>query len=326
MRRREFITLTGGAMVTWPIAAHTQQPAIPTVGFLHSASPAANVRNVAAFEQGLAEIGFVVGKNVLIEYRWAEGQFDQLSTLVGDLIHRQVTVIATFAPPAIVAAKSATTTIPIIFTMGGDPVRLGIVASLNRPGGNISGISMLTIHLVAKRLGLLHEMVPTAKSFGFLVNPANPTADTQIESVGEAARAVGLEVWKEGARDEQQLETAFAIFAKRQVGAVVIGADSFFISRRKKIASLAATYALPTIYEVREAVLEGGLISYSPSFPDSFRQAGVYVGRVLKGEKPSELPILQPTKFELAINVRTAKTLGLTIPLTLLALADEVIE
>ncbi|MGC2013315.1 MAG: ABC transporter substrate-binding protein [Pseudolabrys sp.] len=327
MRRREFITLVvGGTAVTGPFVARAQNSALPVIGLLHSGSAPQNVNTIAGFHDGLGETGYVAGQNVTIEYRWADGQFDRLPPLAADLVRRGVTALAAFAPPTALAAKSATTNIPIVFFIGGDPVKRGLVASFSRPGGNITGIGGLTIDLVPKRLELLRELVPKADSIALLVNSSNPTAETQIQSMGEATRALGLRLHIYRATSENELNAAFAKISQMQAGPLVVGADSFFISVRDKIVALAAQYVIPTTYETRESVVAGGLMSYAPSFRDAYRQAGVYVGRILKGERPADLPILQPTKFELVINLKTAKTLGLDVPLSLQQRADEIIE
>jgi putative ABC transport system substrate-binding protein len=316
MRRRDFITLVvGGTAVAWPFVARAQHSALPIVGLIHSGSASQNTHTIAGFHDGLGETGYVAGQNVTIEYRWADGQFDRLPALAADLVGRGVATLAAFAPPTAVAAKSATATIPIVFFIGGDPVKLGLVASFSRPGGNITGIGGLTI-----------DLVPKADSIAFLVNSSNPTSETQIQSMGEATRTLGLRLHIYRATSEDELNAAFAKISQIQAGPLVVGADSFFITVRDKIVALAAHYVIPTTYETRESVVAGGLMSYAPNFRDAYRQVGVYVGRILKGEKPADLPILQPTKFELVINLKTAKTLGLDIPLSLQQRADEIID
>ena len=327
MRRREFITfVVGGTAAAWPLFARAQHSALPVIGLIHSGSASQNTHTIAGFHDGLGETGYVAGQNVTIEYRWADGQFGRLPALAADLVGRGVATLAAFAPPTAVAAKSATATIPIVFFIGGDPVKLGLVASFRRPGGNITGIGGLTIDLVSKRLEILRELVPKAGSNAFLVNPSNPTSETQIQNMQEATRALGLKLNIYRATSEQELDAAFAKISQMQAGSLVVGADSFFITLRDKIVALAARYGIATTYETRESVVAGGLMSYAPNFRDAYRQVGAYVGRILKGEKPADLPILQPTKFELVINLKTAKALGLEVPLSLQQRADEIIE
>ena len=326
MRRRDFIRAVAGSAVAWPLASGAQPSALPVIGLIHSGSASQNTHTIAGFHDGLGETGFIAGQNVTIEYHWADGQFDRLPALAADLVRRGVAALAAFAPPTALAAKSATATIPIVFFIGGDPVKLNLVASFSRPGGNITGIGGLSIDLVPKRLELLRELVPKADSIAFLVNSSNPTAETQIQSMREATRALGLRLDIYPATTEHELNAAFAKISQMQAGLLVVGADSFFISLRDKIVALAAQYAIPATYETRESVVAGGLMSYAPNFRDAYRQVGVYVGRILKGEKPADLPILQPTKFELVINLKTAKTLGLDVPLSLQQRADEIIE
>jgi putative ABC transport system substrate-binding protein len=327
MRRREFITLVvGGTAAVWPFVARAQRSALPLIGLIHSGSASQNTHTIGGFHDGLGETGYVAGQNLTIEYRWADGQFDRLPALAADLVRRDVAALAAFAPPTALAAKSATATIPIVFFIGGDPVKLGLVPSFSRPGGNITGIGGLTIDLVPKRLELLRELVPKADSIAFLVNSSNPTTETQIQSMREATRALGLKLHIYPATSEHELNAAFAKMSQTQAGPLIVGADSFFITLRDKIVALADRYAIPATYENRESVVVGGLMSYAPNFRDAYRQVGVYVGRILKGERPADLPILQPTKFELVINLRTAKTLGLDVPLSLQQRADEIIE
>jgi putative tryptophan/tyrosine transport system substrate-binding protein len=325
MRRREFITLVGGA-TAWPLMAGAQQ-APPTIGFLGAPSSASYVQNVAAIYQGLKEAGYVEGTNVTIEYRWADGQYDRLPALASELVeNRVVVIVAIGGAPSTVAAKNATSTIPIVFLMTADPVRLGLVASLNRPGGNITGIAILGVALEAKRLEILHELVPIAKIIGVLVNPTNPQTETQIGELAAASRTAGQEIIQLKASNNLEIDTAFEALADRGAGAVIIGQDTFFTSQRDQFAALAKRYVMPTMSATREQVAAGLLISYGASLTDGYRQAGVYAGRVLKGEKPANLPVVQPTKFEMVINLKTAKALGLTVPPSLLAQADEVIE
>jgi putative ABC transport system substrate-binding protein len=326
IQRREFITLVGGA-VAWPIAARGQQPAMPVIGLLGAISAGAATSIAAAIRQGLTEEGFVEGQNVIIEQRWADNQLDRLPALVAELVARNVALIVTSGsvPPAL-AAKTATSTIPIVFHMGADPVAAGVVGSLNRPGGNITGVSVLTVAAFSKRLGLLHDIVPADKIIGVLVNQASPTTEASINELEAAARPLGLTLHIVRANSERELDEAFAALAERQVGALITGSDPYFGSRRDQIVALAARYAIPVMYSGSEYVVAGGLMGYNASLLDAYRQVGVYAGRILKGAKPHELPVMQPTKFELVINLKTAKSLGLVIPPGILAIADEVIE
>jgi putative ABC transport system substrate-binding protein len=323
MRRREFIALFGGA-AAWPLAAHAQQSAMPVIGFLGDITP----DRYAAFRQGLGETGYVEGRNVAIEYRLTEGHYDRLPALAADLVRRQVTVIAAMdGTPAALAAKAATTTLPIVFAVGVDPVEFGLVASLNQPGGNLTGITSLNVEVEPKRLELLHELVPTATGIALLVNPTSLTlAETQSKNLQAAARTLGVQLHVLHASTERDFETAFATLVQLRVGALVIGGDVFFNNRTEQLAALSVRHAVPTIFQYRQFTAAGGLMSYGPSFTDSYRLAGVYIGRVLKGEKPADLPVQQLTKIELFINLKTAKALGVTFPLSLLGRADEAIE
>ena len=327
MNRREFITLLGGAAATWPLAAQAQQPALPVVGFLNSATPDLYAPFVQAFRQGLAETGYVEGQNVAIEFRWAEGRLDQLPELLSDLIRRQVAVIAATSTPGALAARAANTTIPIVFTTANDPVRLGLVASLSRPGGNMTGATQLNMEVAPKRLEIFHELIPAATDFAHLVNPADPiVAEIGIRDSEAAARALGLKLQVLNAASEADFETVFSTVAQRRLGGLVVGVDILFTGWSRQLGTLAARYGVPAIYQGREFAAAGGLMSYGGSTADSYRLAGVYAGRILKGDKPSDLPIQQSSKVEMIINLKAAKALGLTFPITLLGRADEVIE
>ena len=326
LRRREFITLLGGA-TAWPLAARAQQPAMPLVGFLNPTSPDPNVDLLRAFRQGLKETGYVEGENVAIEYRWAENQIDRMPALAAELVRKQVAVIATTgATVAASAAKAVTTTIPIVFLTGADPVESGLVASLARPGGNLTGINLLTVDLTAKRLELLRELVPAATRVAVLANPAGPAPEAMLRDVETAARAMGLQVQVLNAGTSPEIDAAFASFVRERPDALFVGPDPFFVSRRVQLVHLASRHAVPAAYTQRDYAVAGGLMSYGSNLMDAFRQVGVYTGRILKGAKPADLPVLQPSKFELVINHQTARILGLTVPDKLLATADEVIE
>jgi len=325
MRRRDFIKGIAGSAAAWPRAAQAQQAEIPVVGFLNGGSPDGYAPMVAAFHQGLMDTGYVEAQSVRIEHRWADGQYDRLPAMAADLVHRQVAVIVTNSP-GMLAAKAATTTIPIVFTTSGDPVELGFVASLARPGRNITGVTQLNVEVAPKRLELMHELVPTATIMAVLLNPTYPSAETQSKGMQAAARTLGLQLHILRASNERAIDDAFATLAQLRAGAFVISSDPFFNSRAEQFAALALRHAVPTIFQYREFAAAGGLMSYGGSIIDSYRQAGVYTGRILKGEKPADLPVQQSTKVELIINLKTAKALGLTVPITLLGRADEVIE
>jgi ABC-type uncharacterized transport system substrate-binding protein len=323
--RRKFVATLGGA-AAWPLAARAQEPAPPIVGFLHYASPDTFAHIAEAFRRGLKEAGYVEGRNVAIEYRWAEGHYDRLPALAADLTRRQVTVIAAGGTVAAQAAKRATATIPIVFTSGADPVTSGLVGSLSRPEANLTGASGISAVIAVKRLELTRDLLPRARAVAMIINPNFPGADAQMAEVEAAGRLIGIQTLRVTAGSVRDLDAAFATIGERRVDAFMVGADGFFITRRHQIAALATRYAMPGIYPFSDYVMAGGLVSYGASVSEDYRQAGIYTGRILKGAKPADLPVMQPTKFELVINLKTAKALGLDVPPTLIARADEVIE
>ena len=325
MKRREFITLFGGIAAAWPLAARAQQPAMPVVGFLNGGTPDGYAVYVTGFLQGLNESGYVEGKNVTVDYQWARGQYDRLQVMAADLVRRKVAVIAANTPAAPVA-KAATTEIPIVFVSTGDPVMLGLVTSFNRPGGNVTGVGLLGSELETKRLELLHQLVPGTTPIGVLVNPTNPAADLQLRELQGAAGAIKRQIDIVRASTAFDIETAFEIAAQKGAGALLVVQDPFYNSRREQLVALAAHHKQPVFYPLREFAEIGGLVSYGHNLIDEYRQMGVYAGRILKGEKPADLPVVQPTKFEFVINLKTIKTLGLTMPPQLLATVDAVIE
>jgi putative tryptophan/tyrosine transport system substrate-binding protein len=327
-RRREFITLLGGAAATWPIAARAQQPPMPVIGFLHNASLETRREGIAGFHRGLAEIGYIEGQNVTIDYRWAEGLNDRLPALAADLVRRQVAVIATpGSTQSALAAKTATQTIPIVFLLGTDPVEIGLVTSLNRPGGNITGISTLNVDVAAKRLELLHELVPAATAIAYLRNPTNPVfSSAETKAVQTAAQVLGVNLIILNASRQEEILAAFATLVQQQVGGLLISGEPLFFTHIDLLVLLAARHAIPTISHFREFVTAGGLIGYGPSLPSAYRQVGVYTGRILKGEKPADLPVQRASKVEFVINLKAARVIGLDVPTTVVARADEVIE
>ena len=327
MKRRAFIKLLGGAAAAWPLAARAQQrEPMPVVGFLHTGSASTRANLVTAFHQGLQETGQVVGRHFEIEYRWGDDQRDRLPPLAADLVRRQVSVIAASGEPAVFAAKAATSTIPTVFLVGDNPAKMGLVASLARPGGNRTGVNIFSVELQAKRLGLLNELTPPTAVIAHLVDPNFPLAEAMVTEIGAAARVLGRQILVLKTSSESDIDAAFATISQVRAGAVLVGAGPFFNSRRNQIVTLAARLAIPAIYEFRDSAVAGGLVSYGTSLADAHRLLGVYTGRVLKGEKPADMPVVQPTKFEMVINLQTAKALGITIPPGVLAIADEVIE
>jgi putative ABC transport system substrate-binding protein len=328
MKRREFITLLGGAAVGWPLAAGAQQAAMPVIGFVSGRSLEASARHLAAFQKGLNEAGYVEGRNVAIEYHWLNGQYERLSSVMADLVQHRVAAIATpGSNPAALAAKAATSAIPIVFGVGEDPVKLGLVASLARPGGNATGINFFLAEVAAKRMGLLHQLVPKAVHVAVLVNPTNaPTAESTLRDIPEAARAFGLQIQALNATTSHEIEAAFAAIVRDRAEALFVAPDGFFVSRSVQFATLATRHGIPTAHPVREAVEAGGLMSYGTDGADMYRRVGVYIGQILNGAKPADLPVLQSTKFEFVINLQTARALGLEVPPQLLATVDEVIE
>ena len=326
VKRREFITLLSGAALAWPLEAHAQQAATPVIGFLSGVSPGPFAQRLAAFRQGLHETGMIEGRNVAIEYRWAEGQYDRLPALATELVGRRIAVIVAYTDRAALVAKATTTTIPIVFLIGNDPLKLGLVTSLARPGENITGVSWFGVDLVPKQLSLLHELVPNAAVIAMLVDLNVPNATSRASRVQAAAHALGLQLVVLNARTSSDIDMAFASLVRERVGALVVGAGAFLVSRRDQIVALAERHAIPAIYGFREYAVDGGLISYGNDIPDAFRRAGVHTGRILKGDRPADLPVEQATKFELVINLRTAKALGLAVPSSMQLLADKVIE
>jgi putative ABC transport system substrate-binding protein len=327
VKRREFMTLLGGAVMAWPLAARAQQPAVPVIGFMGLETADRYADRLGPFHQGLKETGFVEGQNVAVEYRWAQGHYDRYPEMAAEFVRRQVTVIAaTGGEPSPQSAKAATQTIPVVFTANGDPVREGLVASLNRPGGNITGITVFGTAAVTKRVQLIHELIPQATIIAYLMNPNHPSGEIEMRAAQTAARSLGKKMPVLSASNEREIDTAFATMTQQQASALVVASDPFFYSRRGELTSLAARHQIPAIYYLPGIVRAGGLMSYGNSLTDVFRLAGVYVGRILKGEKPGDLPVVQATKFELVINLQTARALGIEVPNSLQLLADEVIE
>jgi putative ABC transport system substrate-binding protein len=326
MKRREFITLFGGAVAAWPLAARAQRPSMPVIGLLSSRVAGNSAYLVAAFREGLKELGYIEGQNVAIEYRWAEGRFDRLPDLTRDLVSRRVAVIAAAATGSVIAAKAATSTIPIVFEIAGDPIKFGFVASLNRPGSNLTGVTFLGTMMTTKQLEVLHETVPNAPLIAFLVNPANPRSDSEIKVVQAATEALGIRLLVLKASVESDFAATFAMLAQQRAGALLVDIDPYFNSRADQLIAFAARHAIPTIYPLREYVAAGGLMSYGTSLSDAWHQMGAYAGRILKGDKPADLPVQQSTKVELVINIKTGKAIGLTIPPSVLARADELID
>lgn len=326
MKRRDFVKAIAGSAALWPLAVRAQQPVVPVIGFMNGGSSKVLARLAVAFRQGLSETGYVENQNIAIEYRWAEGHYEQLPAMAADLVRRQVSVIAATGTQAALAAKAATSKIPIIFETAGDPIALGLVGSLNRPNRNVTGITQLSSELVAKRLSLLHDLVPAASTIGFLVNPTDPRFVSQTKDMQEAAKTFGVQIQVVNASTDGELESAFADLSQLRVGALMVGTGEFFNSRTEKIAALAAQQHVPAMYQYRQFADVGGLVSYGPHITDAYRQAGIYCSRILKGEKPADLPVVRATKFEMVINRKTAKALGLAIPSGVLAIADEVIE
>jgi putative ABC transport system substrate-binding protein len=327
LKRREFMTLLGGSAVAWPLAARSQQPSIPVIGFLNAGSALPVAQYVVGFQKGLSETGYVEGRNVVIDFRWVEGQYNRLPALAADLVQRNVAIIVVSGGAvSAFAAKVATSTIPILFVIGDDPIKTGLVRSLNRPEGNITGMTLFISMLMAKRFELLTEIMPTSSAVALLVNPKNPNVESDTKEMENAARTSGQELRVLRAGTEAEIDLAFTTIREQGIGGLVLGTDPFFYSRRDKMVMLTARYGIPAVYFVREFPASGGLMSYGPSFVDQWRQTGLYAGRILKGAKPSDLPVLQPTKFEFVINLKTAMALGVTVPANVLALADEVIE
>jgi ABC-type uncharacterized transport system substrate-binding protein len=324
--RRQFITLLGSAAGAWPLVARAQQAATPVIGFLHGASPEGYAPMVIAFRQGLEEAGYVEGHNVAIEYRWAEGHYNRLPALAAELVRQQVAVIVTGGTPPALPAKAATSTIPIVINVGIDPVQAGLIASLNRPGGNVTGVALLTVELAAKRLELLHELLPTATVVALLVNPTSPLTEPETRGVRDAAHSLGLQLQVLNASSESEIDKAFRRLVELRAGALIVSVDPFLNNQRAQIVALAARHAVPAIYGVRELAISGGLMSYGNDLADAYRQSGIYAAKILKGARPAELPVQQVVRVELVINLKTAGTLGLIFPITLLARADEVIE